>query len=224
MTTTRQAEFICSLVAERYRTLGCDTLDEAVAKVLAQADLLDTKAASTFIDRIKSLPPDPDPDMPAKVANSVKHGRNGRSQLCADCGSEVAANAGYYYLNAGGKFDVVHKAGECSDVGIAPIHTEVTEGIYRVGSKTIMVYMSKYNRLAGKLLNSEGKFDYVAGLVREASLGRRLTAEEAAEHGWQHKRCICCYRKLEDKSKGGSLEMGYGKVCASKHGWPWGAK
>jgi hypothetical protein len=221
MTTTRQADFILSLVEARYRTLGCDTLDEAVAKVLAQADLLDTKAASIFIDRIKSLPPDPDNDMPAKVAASVKNGRNGRSQVCADCGIEVAAKAGYDYLNAGGKFDVVHKAGECSDVGIAPTHTEVTEGFYRVGSKTIMVYLSKNGRLTGKVLNSAGKYVWVAGLVQEASVGHRLTAEEAAEYGRATGQCIVCCRSLTDDR---SLEVGYGKTCAGNNGWPWGAK
>ena len=163
MTTTKQADFILSLVEARYRTLGCDTLDEAVAKVLAQADLLDTKAASIFIDRIKSLPPDPDSDMPAKVATSVKNGRNGRSQPCVDCNTIVNAGEGYYYLNAGGKFDVVHKIGQC----------------------------------------------------------HRLTAEEAAEYGRLHRRCIVCRRALTDAP---SLEAGYGKTCADNNGWPWGAK
>lgn len=220
MTTTRQAEFICSLVAERYRTLGCDTLDEAVAKVLAQADLLDTKAASTFIDRIKSLPPDPDNDMPAKVAASVKHGRNSRSQPCVDCNTIVNAGAGYYYLN-NGKWDIVHKVGECVEAHLAPARIEVKEGFYRVGTKTIMVYTTQNGRLAGKVLNSAGKYVYMAGLVQEASVGHRLTAEEAAEYGKVHSRCIVCCRALTDAP---SLEAGYGKVCASKHGWPWGAK
>jgi len=119
MTTTRQAEFICSLVEARYRTLGCDTLDEAVAKVLAQADLLDTKAASILIDRIKSLPPDPDNDMPAKVAASVKNGRNSRSQPCVDCNTIVNAGEGYYYLN-NGKWDIVHKIDQCVEAHLAP--------------------------------------------------------------------------------------------------------
>lgn len=61
------------------------------------------------------------------------------------------------------------------------------------------------------------------GTAAVRAIVRTISAEEAAAFGHSVSRCIFCMLKLDDDKEGRSIEVGYGPVCAKKHGLPWGA-
>jgi hypothetical protein len=221
----KQEQFVASLVATRYRSIAQDdysTKDQVVATVLSRMADLDVRAASVLIDRIKAMPEDPDPDMPAPVAGAARKGVNGSTGKCSTCGHPVLKGEGYYF-NHPTEYKVWlthHKVGGCISAPV-PATVAVTEGFYKVGDEIIMVYRTQNNHLAGKVLDGE-KFRYQAGAVHSCAAGVRLSSAEAALWGKVHGRCIACRHALKDDTTGKSLDRGYGPVCAAKYGWDWG--
>lgn len=63
------------------------------------------------------------------------------------------------------------------------------------------------------------RFEYVKGGIRLCTEGNRCTAEQAARFGHMHHQCVFCARRLDTPE---STAVGYGPVCADKHGLPWG--
>jgi len=66
------------------------------------------------------------------------------------------------------------------------------------------------------------RWDYLKNgmpLVRKAT---KITAEEAAALGHVTHHCCFCGIELSDEGEGRSVEVGYGPVCASNRGLPWG--
>lgn len=66
-------------------------------------------------------------------------------------------------------------------------------------------------------IRTEGGWEYAAGAIRYLSADTKATAEQAAEYGHQTGNCVFCMKGLERES---SLYVGYGPVCAAKHGLP----
>jgi len=216
--STAQVSFITSLLQARLTTLGFTTVEEALAKLnLSEA----TKGtASVLIDRLKGMPEDPDTSMPDVVAQSTRKGTGNRPGTCSTCGHLVAQGAGYYYLTNAGRWAVHHKVSECPTAP-APAPVQVTEGLYKAADGTIvLVYRTRNDRLAGKV-HTGRSFRYQQGATALAATGHLLTAEEAAAFGKAHGTCVACAKDLTDDR---SITVGYGPVCAKRHGWPWGVQ
>jgi hypothetical protein len=217
--TDPQRSFITSLVSARLSLLGFPDVTSATEAL--KLDVMSKEDASVIIGRLKGMPTDPDDAMPDVVANAVRKGTGNRPGQCQGCFHAVPAGAGYYYLGTDGRWNVHHKAGECSTAP-APTPVIVTEGIYVVEAtevpKIILVYRTGNNRLAGKVWTG-GSYRYTQGAAAEAASGRPITWEEAQAFGVNTGRCIACALELTD---GRSTERGYGPVCAKKYGWPWG--
>jgi len=64
------------------------------------------------------------------------------------------------------------------------------------------------------------RFDYDRGAISKLNPDNKITAEQAAEFGHMFERCCFCSTPIDTPE---STEVGYGPVCASKHGLPWGA-
>jgi hypothetical protein len=211
-----QEGFIRSLVSDRLATLGLPSVDAAIAALNLPS--LTKGTASVLIERLKGMPADPDTAMPAVVAAAARSGKGNRPGACTTCGHTVDQGAGYYYLTNAGRWGVHHANGECSTAP-APAPVEVAEGLYKAADGTIvLVYRTKNDRLAGKTKQGRS-FRYQQGAVALAATGHPVTASEAAAYGLTHGNCIACSRDLTDDR---SLTVGYGPVCASKYGWPWG--
>jgi hypothetical protein len=233
--TDRQAWFITNLLSERLVTLGAEDIADATAKV--HLNDLTVADAKVVIDRLLKVPKDPDPTMPAVVAESPRSGINDRPDTCAGCGHPVEARAGFYY-KAGAGWLVHHKVGECRTEP-APEPVKVEQGFYVIDTgngldvddlaevDVYKLYVTRNGYLAAKVLDDYA-WQYRTGgvsVVRSAlskGKARRLTAEEAAAFGKITGTCIACGLKLTDDGKNKSLEVGYGPVCAKKNGWPWG--
>lgn len=241
----KQIAFARRLLADRLVTLGFTSIDEAAEKMNLES--LPIRDASTIIDRLKSMPIDPDPTVPAVVLASHRWGRGNRPGVCATCGHTVANDEGFYYAIADGKWAVHHRADECDTSTPAPVANEVEEGFYlALDGAIVQVYMTGTKRLAGKVMNESGKFVYQTGSLRLAQYGgARLTPQQVAnaqciaiygapigspellakavQHSAQSGACMFCARVLDDPRSNPALGgAGYGPVCATNYGLPWG--
>lgn len=63
------------------------------------------------------------------------------------------------------------------------------------------------------------RFEYERGAIRRLTPENKITAEQAAEFGGMYNACCFCSKALDTPE---STEVGYGPVCATKHGLPWG--
>lgn len=63
------------------------------------------------------------------------------------------------------------------------------------------------------------RFEYAQGAIRKLNADNKITAEQAAEFGHMHGRCCFCSLAIDTPE---STAVGYGPICASKHGLPWG--
>lgn len=99
-------------------------------------------------------------------------------------------------------------------------------GIYNVAGTFYLVKQSKGGNLYAMILASEPQhgckldWQYNPGGVKVIRRsGRPITAEEAAHLG--HVTSFCCFCSLE-LTDDRSTDVGYGPVCATKRGLPWG--
>lgn len=63
------------------------------------------------------------------------------------------------------------------------------------------------------------KFGYERGAISKLNAGNKITAEQAADFGHMFERCCFCSLAIDTPE---SVAVGYGPVCATKHGLPWG--
>lgn len=214
----KQNAFIARLVGERFKSLGASNAAEAFTAIPLVNMSVGQK--SELIDRLLKMPVDPDPEMPAEVAQSPRKGRNDSPGTCDGCGHPLKVHEGYFYgpFNDGKRWRTHHKVDQCSTEP-APVAVEVREGIY-VGpdGEYIQAYRTRNGRIGGKVWNGS-KFEYQKGAVHLAGLGHRITAAEAKAFGLSTERCVFCSLKLTD---GRSTEVGYGPVCAENNDLPWG--
>ena len=224
MTTEAQETLITKLISERRQTV---LADPELSKI--DTDNLTTKQASLLIDRLKHMPKDGTPEMPPVVANSLSRGINMYDKPCTSCGHMVPAGAGYYYQQ-NGRYHTHHKVGACSSEP-APVVTYDTyeAGLYITDDDIILMYPYG-NRMYGKIWR-DNRFQklYYASKFLRTNNGRKMTSQEADDFsvvagsiGKHIKTCVFCSRSLSDEMDGRSMERGYGPVCASKYGLPWG--
>lgn len=224
MTTEAQAKYIMTLIEERKQAVMAD-------EVLRSTDLdsLGPKQASQLIDKLKRMPKDPDPAMPPCVVESVRHGKNRYENLCSSCGHKVPAGNGYYYT-FNNQTLTHHKVGECSTEPVTkPVQTTYEAGLYVTDDDIVLLY--HYGKsLYGKVWR-DNKFQvlyYARSFLRQNN-GRKMTPDEvdtfsivAGGVGKHIKTCVFCSRPLSDEGDGRSMEKGYGPICASRYGLPWG--
>lgn len=94
-------------------------------------------------------------------------------------------------------------------------------GIYMVDGEYVLTVRSERGNLYAKVFNPDARrWEYRAGVLRGVLPEHALTAEQAAEFGHAHGRCVFCNQGL---STDDSVSVGYGPVCAARHNLPWGA-
>ena len=241
----KQVAYARCLIADRLATLGFDNVDDAATKM--NLTTLPIRDASTIIDRLKALPIDPDPTVPAVVLASHRWGRGNRPGVCITCGHTVANDEGFYLAIDNGKWGVHHRNDECDTASPAPTKVEVEEGFYlALDGSIVQVYMTKNHRLAGKVMSERGGFEYRTGSLPLAQYGGvRLTPEQvtnavciarwgapigspellamAQRFSAQSGVCMFCSKVLDDPRSNPNIGgAGYGPVCAKNYGLPWG--
>lgn len=111
----------------------------------------------------------------------------------------------------------------------AAASTDIVEGgYYTVAGDLYKVVKAKAGHLYAMVLLTPAQghkhvWEFTKGgiaLVR--STGVRITAEQAGALGKLSHHCVFCNRALTDDADGRSIDVGYGPVCADKHGLPWG--
>jgi hypothetical protein len=100
-------------------------------------------------------------------------------------------------------------------------------GIHFVDGTYIKVQVSrtsggKYGKALTDIDTKDWEYIGQRGLYRQLSDETVLTAEQAAHFGHTYSWCVFCGTELSDDRSGCSLDVGYGPVCAKKHGLPWG--
>lgn len=63
------------------------------------------------------------------------------------------------------------------------------------------------------------RFEYERGAISKLNESNKITAEEAAAFGHMFERCCFCSAAIDTPE---SVAVGYGPICATKHGLPWG--
>lgn len=63
------------------------------------------------------------------------------------------------------------------------------------------------------------RFDYAKGAIKLLTPANKITAEQAAEFGHMFEQCVFCSHEIDTPE---STAVGYGPICARKHGLPWG--
>lgn len=148
----------------------------------------------------------------------------------------------FTHAECGGKHDTVAEARTCQgpgtpadgpeDVYNRPSGDLAEEGFYKVGETFFKVQKAKLGsgRLYAKqlielprrvdgVLESKGYWDMARGVVYKLKPEDKLSGEQAAEFGQLYGICMFCWSELTDER---SIEVGYGPICASKRGLPWG--
>jgi hypothetical protein len=98
---------------------------------------------------------------------------------------------------------------------------EAPEGVHvDARGRYVLVATSAKGYRFGKVWDGHG-FTYERGAIAGLSAETVITAEQAAEFGHTHHRCVFCRHDLSTPE---STEVGYGPVCAKTHGLPWGTK
>ncbi len=140
-------------------------------------------------------------------------------------------------ITAGETVPVANKAGEVKSVTISGFTGQTTkwgtkvysiaktptvpEGYYHKDENVYKVRLSKTGNKYATVLTSvttdsgavKGKWEYVAGAIRELTAANAITVEQAAEYGHLHGFCAICGQTLTDPA---SVERGIGPVCAKK--------
>lgn len=103
----------------------------------------------------------------------------------------------------------------------APKFTAEVGKVYTSASGLFRVKQSKGSgRHYAERWNGE-EWEYTKGAIYNTEGWRPLTAEEAAEFGHKHNKCVFCYKKLSTVE---STTVGYGPKCAKNNGLSWGEK
>jgi hypothetical protein len=98
---------------------------------------------------------------------------------------------------------------------------KATPGIYRMDGAFFRVRVGKVSGqpFAERLTQngSSWAFTYAPGVVKFLTPEMRVTAAQAAEFGLVSGWCVACAKKIDHPA---SVAVGYGPVCAKRHGWP----
>lgn len=106
---------------------------------------------------------------------------------------------------------------------VAPAVAALRVGFYRsVTGSVLKIVQNKTNdRLSGRYLTEDGRWEYDRSVLAEAAAGHRITVEEAAQYGRETHRCLICATPLDADGKGEaaskavklSVARGIGPVC-----------
>ncbi len=228
MASQAQADFITSLARERAMAVRQSPRLIDAFQQYGEPINWPKELASSIITLLKGMPKDPDPSMPAIVANSPSHGVNKYEKPCASCGHAVPIGEGYYYLTDTGGYGSHHKEGACSDEPL-PEPMKLDEGLYVLtdGTFVILQNTSDYGLVGSRWNNTTGMLKRMRGGKRLVmSQGRPATeqefqqfANEIGAWGRRVSKCCFCNKPLTDPR---SETAGYGETCASRYGLPWG--
>ena len=228
MATDKQAQFIMTLASERTVAVKDSPYIINAFQQYGEPINWPSHVASQAITLLKGMPKDPDPRMPAIVANSPRSGMNRYEKPCSTCGHPVPIGEGYYYLTDTGGYASHHREGDCSDEP-APEPMKLDEGVYVLADGTFVVLTQTrdYGLVGSTWDNTGGMFKRMRGGKRLVmSQGRPATEQEfeqftreVAEWGRTSAHCCFCSRPLTDPR---SESAGYGETCASRYGLPWG--
>lgn len=216
----KQEAFVARLVADRYKSLGAESPTAMMQQLAPKMAEMDNRQLSQLIDKLMAMPNDPIEGQPERLAGFRRVGVNDSTGMCDDCGHQVEARTGFFFgpRETGPRWSVCHAEGACSTEP-PPVQAELSEGIW-TGSdgSTIMVYLTKNNRLGAKVFNGT-RFEYTKGATTLARNGHKMTADEAAAFGHATGKCVFCRHELTDER---SVTVGYGPTCAENNGLPWG--
>lgn len=218
--TPRQSSFIRSLLEERLKTLQIDNLEAYWEGVgISQ---LSTKAASEVIEKLKSIPADPNEEH----AHITQQGRvivNKLSKPCALCGNKVAPGTGWSVVTAHNTWSTYHKVGECP---VPDTRLEsVRDGYYALPSATgnndldfFWVHTSGGARTVDRIIGGHApqplpKSQKDAVTDRLVALSPEEAYEAQALYGREIGRCGRCGRLLTDET---SRAVGLGPDCAQQ--------
>ena len=116
-------------------------------------------------------------------------------------------------------------AAATAPVAATPTVELLTGRIYTVNGMHYRIKESKAgNQYALRFVNNgegrKGSWDYDRGAINTVRRsGTLMTAEDAAALGHSTHHCVFCSLELTDER---STIVGYGPICAGKHGLPWG--
>ena len=228
MATDKQAQFIMALASERTVAVKDSPYIIDAFQQYGEPITWPNHVASQAITLLKGMPRDPDPRMPAIVSNSVSKGKNKYEKPCGTCGHPVPIGEGYYYLTDTGAYASHHREGDCSDEP-APEPMKLDEGLYMLtdGTFVVLTQTSDYGLVGSTWDNTTGMLKRIRGGRRLVeSQGRPATERELEQFsneigawGRSISKCCFCNRALTDPR---SESAGYGEVCASRYGLPWG--
>lgn len=204
MATDRQRNYLASL--------GFDGDTSSMTKAAASEaidNLLRNRVAAT----------------PAEAPQVARTNRYAGS--CGTCHQTVPENTGRL-VSTNGRWVVFHAEGACPTPALAPVRdaapaVEMTDGQVFVTAAGVFVKTveSKAGSFYAKAWDGRG-WEYTPGLINDAANWVTPSAEQAAAFGHQHHRCVFCFRNLKDDGANRSVQVGYGPVCATKYGLPWG--
>lgn len=229
MASDKQAQFIVTLAKERTVAVKDSPYIIDAFQQYGEPINWPSHVASQAITLLKGMPRDPDPRMPAIVANSPRSGMNRYEKPCSACGHRVPIGDGYYYLTDTGKYAAHHRDGECPDEP-ASEPMKLDEGVYVLADGTFVVLTQSpppYGLVGSTWNNTTGMFRRMRGGRRTVeNEGRPATEQEFEQFtrevgawGRSTSKCCFCSRPLTDPR---SESAGYGETCASRYGLPWG--
>ena len=100
-----------------------------------------------------------------------------------------------------------------------PAKNQLAEGVYLKDGVYIKAQASKSGGgMYGKVWEN-GHWSYAPGLLAGVTAEMALTAEQAKAWGDETHHCVFCSLALTDDR---SITAGYGPVCATNYGLPWG--
>ena len=211
----RQTLFIQNLVADRKQALGGEF------GYLLQHPLDNSRDASALINALLAVPTDPrevDADEQARIDAlvSVLPSLSPRDRTFAQSLIDQWSTKGRLSERQWPHVDRL-----AQPQPEAKCDPQVGD-IVLAGDDYYLVVLGKSGRPYAKRLVGR-KWEYASGGMTVARSGVILTgdalAEWASEFGHAHGHCVFCALELTDER---SVAVGYGQVCASKRGLPWG--
>lgn len=246
--TDKQIAFLSRLHAERttWQLMGGDAEIMAQVEHVLQTGNLSKAGASEYIDALLATA---DPRTGTKTADAPTTRRPNRyGGSCHECGGYVGEGAGWLD-KIDGRWATHHH--DCPDVeyddddadddegegdGYEPKKGDVhvIDGTYyriHVAQRTGRPYAARAVITAravwdvdddgDRVLIEAGEitWEYAKGMIFRLSTSTMATAEQSAAFGEMVGRCCYCSHAIDTPE---SVQAGYGPVCASKYGLPWG--
>lgn len=225
LATEKQVAFLTRLIAERPTA--------AAERHTGAVETLTKAQASNLIEALLALPKENGPAAPAadgpaeyrwaKVGDEwLARGPQARSGDRIVITKADGSTADAVVVEPWPHGEGLHRVRRAYDAQANAPKVDLEAGkVYTTADgRFVKVTLTRAGRQIGKVRLDEGGWEYVPGVLKHIT--GPVTAEQAAAWGHDHDRCVFCGRDLTDDGAGRSVEVGYGPVCAEKHGLPWG--